>query len=545
MFTVSTSPRTDEKSPWYRGYVLFVLLLISIHSLCTRNLPSYLVTVQVPGCELLCDGVAALPLCGTKKWDNFTRQPTHAEACQICRAMGGTWPRRGKAKNALFSVDGAARVEDGAPFAHSMDLTDENELFATELVALAAASKDGNYYNMADGACMHQWEYGLLIGYGFAIVFGIGSIPAGWVCDRRPRVAVASISLLAWSVATSMQATSHDFWSLVACRAIVGLAQAFAMPAAMSIASDVFPSMRERRNIAMAVLSVGFYLGSGCASFSIWFAALLGWRWAMLLAGISGIVLAVLLHVTVQEPERTEFSAPCDIAGVRDEIFIKSRVARWCLLAGSAKMLSAYVLGSFLPIWYSRKNLPGYSNVAYAGLNALIIAGGGLLSTIVGSVLDSYWVKHDSRAPCWIGLIGATLSIPLVFLVMFVPHFIPSMLWLFFLIFVSESWFAPIIALVQRSVRQSHRGQAVPMFLVAITLCANMGPAMVGFLDPGDAGVGKHILWVAVVANVIAAAGFLFTAREITLDPVAAAIGDQDEDFRKPVSGVSHWLAPF
>jgi len=82
------------------------------------------------------------------------------------------------------------------------------------------------------------------------------------------------------------------------------------------------------------------------------------------------------------------------------------------------------------------------------------------------------------------------------------------------------------------------------MFLVAMTLVANFGPALVGFLDPGTARLGSHIVWVCVVANLVAAGGFLFTAREITLDPVAAGVGDE-EDYPKSVSGVLHWLAPF
>jgi len=398
---------------------------------------------------------------------------------------------------------------------------------------------------MADGACIHDWQYGLLIGYGFAIVFGIGSIPAGWVCDRRPRVGIATASLVVWSVATAVQATAHDFWSLLGCRAALGLAQAFAIPATISIGSDVFTSKRERQNMAMIVLSAGFYLGSGCASFSIWFAEILGWRWAVLLAGLSGLVLAAVLHFTVAEPQRTEFSAPCSFIGVREEVFIKSRVARWCLLAASAKMLSAYVLGTFLPIWYARKVLPGYSNTAYAGYNALIIAFGGLLSTCMGSLLGAYWGERDSRAPCWIGFIGAVLSIPLIFLVVLAPSFRSSMMFFFALNLASESWFAPVIMLVQRSVRQSHRTQAVPMFLVATTLGANVGPALVGFLDTGGASVGGHIAWVTVVANLVAAVAFLCTAREITLDPVAAGVGDQDEDCPKSVGGALRWLAPF
>lgn len=532
MFT-GTSPGLDDKSSWYRCYVLVLLLVISIHNLSTRNLPSYLVTVQVPGCEALCAGVVSEPLCDTKKW-NAVDQSTKAtgpayEACQICRAHGG--PNGGLQDSTLLDTASSVPL-----------LSDPAQ---AQILTLDKKTKDGNYYNMADGACMHDWEYGLLIGYGFALAFGVGSILAGWSCDRRGRVDVACISLAAWSVATSMQATAHDFWSLLACRSIVGLSQAFAMPASISIVYDIFASKRDRQNMAMAVLSVGFYLGSGCASFSIWFAELLGWRWAVLLAGVSGVAIAILLHLTVKEPERTEFSAPCSLAGVREEVFVKSRVARWCLLAASAKMLSAYVLGTFLPIWYARKGLPGYSNTSYAGYNALIIAVGGLLSTVVGSVVGGYWGQHDSRAPCWMGLVGAILSIPLIFLVVYIPSFVGSMICFFALILVSECWFAPTIALVQRSVRQSHRRQAIPMFLIATTMGANLGPALVGFSDPGHDGVGLHIALVVVIANIVAAVAFLFTAREITIDPIAAGVDQDVADLPKSVSGVLHWLAPF
>jgi len=508
-----------EKSPWYRCYVLTVLLIFTIHNMATRNLPSYLVTVQVPGCEGVCNGVASAPLCGTKKWDNFTGTPTNFEVCQICRSGGGS--------------NIAAALQSGSVLSQA-------EVFAFAL----KAPRDANYYNMADGACMHDWQYGLLIGYGFALVFGIGSIPAGWVCDRRGRVDVASMSLLVWSVATSMQATSHDFWSLVGCRAVIGFAQAFAIPAAVSIGSDLFESQRERQNMAMAVLSVGFYLGSGCASFSIWFAQLFGWRWAVLIAGTTGIALAGLLQLTVKEPARTEFSAPLSLTDVRESVFVNSRVARWCLLASAAKMLAAFVLGSFLPIWYSRQNLPGYSNVAYAGCNALIIAAGGLLATFSGSWVSGYWRQYDYCAPCWVGVIGSVLSIPLVFSVVFVRHFVGSMICLFALVLVSEGWFAPTIELVQRGIRKSHRAQAVPMFITATTLGANLGPALIGFMDPGDARVGVHIVSVVVVANIVAAVGFLFAAREIMLDPVAA-IDDHDEELHKSKSSISQWLAPF
>ncbi|CAK0896500.1 unnamed protein product, partial [Prorocentrum cordatum] len=170
--------------------------------------------------------------------------------------------------------------------------------------------QDASFYNMADGACLYQWEYGILIGFGFTLVFGAGSLFAGWVCDRRSRVVVASASLMVMSVATALQASAHSFLYLLVFRAIIGLAQAFAMPAAISILSDYFV---EKQKVAVGVLSVGLYLGSGCASFSLLFAMALGWRWAVLLAGLVGIALAPVLYHTVKEPERTIFNAPCNL----------------------------------------------------------------------------------------------------------------------------------------------------------------------------------------------------------------------------------------
>jgi predicted MFS family arabinose efflux permease len=541
MFTSSSN--LEDNSSWYRAYVLLVLLVVSIHNLCTRNLPSYLVTVQVPGCEDVCAGVSQQPLCGSDKWSSYEVR-SQTDACQVCRASGGSEPKDlakySLPQSSLNFIAGSVTVSEA---------TSEALALQAEALTLSRLKRDGNFYNMADGACIHNLDYGWLIGYGFALVFGCSSVPAAWLCDRRSRVELAAIACLAWSAATFMQATAHGFWALLAQRSVLGAAQALAMPAAMSIGFDVFATSRERQSLVMAMLSIGFYLGSGCASFSIWFAVLLGWRWAVLIAGLVGMVLAGVLYFTVKEPERTEFSAPCSLSGVREEVFIKSRVARWCLLAATAKMLSAYVLGTYLPLYYSRANLSGYSNIAYAGFNALIVAFGGLVSTLSGSALAEYWSARDNKAPCWIGAIGAALSIPLLVVVICVSNFFVSMVCWLALLLVSEAWFAPTILLVQRSLRQSHRRQAIPLFLVAVTLGANVGPAVVSLLDPGNSNVGGTIIFVCVAANVVAAVGFLFTAREIALDPIAAgvseAFGDEDFPKSKAGSGVMHWLSPF
>lgn len=562
------------KSAWYRIYVLFILLVVCIDNLAVRNLPSYLITVPVPECETICSGVAYRPLCGRNQITEFPldRSPTRFEACQLCRAkivptvsaiqnvtgnlvegnvsqvrsLSVAAPPIAFAKSRrqvqFTATDSMAHYSDSG----GQDPVYDGQISVDNVPWAEGAGQDATFFNMADGACLYHWQYGLLIGYGFSIIFAIGSIGAGVLCDLRPRVPIAAAALMAWSVATAMQASAHSFVFLLGCRAVIGLAQAFAMPAAISITADYFT---DKQNVAVAVLSVGLYLGSGCASFTILFAEALGWRWAVLLAGLIGIAITPVLYHTVQEPERNEWSAPCTIQVVVDEVFDKSRVARMLILAASAKMLAAYTFSAFLPIWYSRSGLDGYTNNAYAGWNALVISSGGLVSALLGSYLGHKWSQRDACAPCWIGLIGAVCSLPLICVVLLTNSFSVSMLCFFLLLLVSESWFGPTVALLQRSVRPSVRFQAVSMFLVASTLAANLGPGIVGFLDSGTERIGLHILWISLVANVAAGAAFLFTAREIMIDPVAATVApsrgtrdDADHELGAGnKAGTAHW----
>lgn len=584
MIAEEVPPENSKNTVGYKVYVMLVLLTICIHDLASRSLVTYLVTVQVPGCEDICQGVATTPLCESKTWDTYPadQEPTRFEACQQCRARAVSLPpvNMDYVPNNIPvapSFDEKSRVRDEDAFDwgtnRASDISDEllriqhnqtqpqrgskvaksvfpdlpgvlksgrfkdgetmNFLVHRGLQNKSAvhdpSKMDASYYNLADGSCLAHWQYGLLIGYGFALVFAIGSLPAAFVCDHKPRVSIAAASILVWSVATSLQASAHDFEFLLLTRALLGLAQAFVMPTAISIMADIF---KERADDALACLSVGLYLGQGCASFSIWVAQSVGWRWAVMISGLVGIGIAILVKTTIKEPERTVTSAPCGLSEVSHAVFNKSRVARMLIAAASMKMLAANVFAAFLPIWYSRSALPGYWNTAYAGWNALAISAGGVLSAIGGNMICERLSTVDARAPVWIGLVGSILSLPLICLVLLVDSFAVSMCCFFLLLLVSECWFGPAMGLLQASVARSVRTQAVAMFLVASTLIANLGPALVGFADPGNAGIWIPILIVSISANVGAAVAFVLTAREISLDPVAAGIGPKiDEDF--------------
>lgn len=541
---------------WRQLYVLVLLLLVTMCNVATRNLPSYLITVPVPHCEEICVGkeFLAKPQCGS----GYATQamPTSYDLCQICRAQS---------KSVGLSV--SRQRQTAGNTTHNIVVLSHNQ---TDMQARAAGLARGpsglaftqtrrypnrsgrrmegaaDFYTMSDGACLHSWDYGVLVGYGFAAVFAAGSIPAGYVCDRYSRVAVATGALTLWSLATALQASAHDFWFLLTCRALLGFAQAFGMPATLSLAADYFTT---RQCLVVALLSVGgSQLGAGCASFSVLVAGALGWRWAALLAGLLGLLLAPILLFTVPEPPRTEWSAPCSLAVVREEVFEKSRVAQLLIGAASAKLVASYSLAAFLPIYYARQGLEDYNSTAFACLNALAISLGGILSAMIGFSLSHLWRQTDPRAPCFIGLISSVASLPLICGVLLSNKFYYSMFSFFLLQLVGEAWFGPTVSLIQASVRRSVRGQAVSLALVASTLFANLGPALVGFLDFGDHMIWIHLLWVVLLANAVAGLAFLWTAREISIDPIAAGFGstpglntDPKQGFRS--ASATHWAA--
>lgn len=551
----------SDSSPWYRLYALVVIIAACIHNVAVRDAPIYLVTVQVPGCEISCQGQTPTPLCDNHKW---TLDPLVVERpredCEICRARIVSTARQKAALPGSVSLGfTAANLRMSRPI--------ETDIPYIEVPYTLTRQKDANYYNMQDGSCVRRWEYGVMIGYAWGLSFAVGSVLAGFVVDTRDRVEIASSAFVAWSVATALQAASHDFWFLICLRAGSGAAQAFIMPAGISLIVELFgkanavPTLSGDEPLpsdswidrhitqtsAVMLISLGLYAGAASASLSIIFAEMMGWRWVVLLSGLIGILLAAVFFFTVREPQKvSEWSAPCALRVVYPDVFEK-RVCKILIVAASAKMLAGCTLAAYLPLWYARHQLDGFTSSGYACWNAAAILGGGLLTTFLGGQLGRIWSPQDNRAPCWIGLAGSVLSVPLIVMVLYSQSFYFSLFCYFLLLCVGDCWFVPSVALLQAAVRRSVSGQAVTMFFVAAAVIAHAGPALVGFFDPGSKAVRHHMLWISVTANVIAFFAFYAAAREISIDPPGGRLASSaDKDDCVPVrEGTPNTLRAF
>lgn len=132
------------------------------------------------------------------------------------------------------------------------------------------------------------------LGAVFAIVFAFGSLAAGVLSDLLPRRLVIAGGVAAWSGFTALGGAAGSYWQLFTSRAVVGVSQSSYLPAAQALLADYFPD--KGRAQAMGIFWSGLVLGGVLA---VWIGGLLasafGWRSALLLVGLPGVLFAGVL----------------------------------------------------------------------------------------------------------------------------------------------------------------------------------------------------------------------------------------------------------
>lgn len=122
----------------------------------------------------------------------------------------------------------------------------------------------------------------------------------GYLADRFSRRHVIAASLVVWSAVTwaTGHATSYD--QLLITRAVMGISEAFYLPAALALIADYHYGPTRSR--AVGLHQMGIYAGVIVGGFSGYAAdsATLGWRWMFEVCGLVGVVYAVPLFLLIR-----------------------------------------------------------------------------------------------------------------------------------------------------------------------------------------------------------------------------------------------------
>ncbi len=362
---------------------------------------------------------------------------------------------------------------------------------------------------------------GFLGGLSFALFHAVAGLPIARWADRGSRKMIISVGIVLWSVATAASGLARNFVHLVLARMATGVGEASNVPAAHSMISDYFPP--QRRATALAIFFVGAHAGVALGFLlGGWIAEGLGWRATFFILGAPGVLLALLVWLTVREPERgaAEFAAVDTHTIPWRSVLEFLRTSRAFALLLLAQAIHAFS-GVGLLVWTAPllMRLHGMG-IAEAGLWIGPIAGiSGALGVLVGGRLSDYLGARDPRwylrLPALVALLGLPFTVVFIMsesvglaLLCLVPH-----------AFLGAATSGPVAAVVQSIVQVRMRAFAAAVNLFATNLIGmGLGPQMVGVVsDAFSASAGDQALrygmLVVGVANLLASLFYLLAGR--------------------------------
>ncbi|MEL6366188.1 MAG: MFS transporter [Pseudomonadota bacterium] len=267
--------------------------------------------------------------------------------------------------------------------------------------------------------------FGLLTGFGFALLYTIVGIPVARLAEQRNRVRIIAVSVAIWSAMTAACGLAMDvtlfgltiggFWLLLLFRIGVGVGEAGCTPPANSLIADYY--VPEERSSALGYYAMGVTLGAMLASLVGGpLTDALGWRAAFFILGLPGVAVGIVLWLTIKEPPRGYTDPPgaprpdkADFNAAMQELL--SKPSYWTMTAGATvAAFCGYGISSFLTLYVVRTfELTTGQAAVYFGAPAALASAVGTFSL---GWLAMRLRKRNVAAIGWLAAAGLALSVP-------------------------------------------------------------------------------------------------------------------------------------
>jgi MFS family permease len=270
---------------------------------------------------------------------------------------------------------------------------------------------------------------GLLIGFGFVIVYSTAGLFLGRLADAGNRRTLIMAGLILWSAATAASSLAGGVLTLLLARLLVGVGEATLSPASYSLIASYFP--RHRLGIATSIYALGTVLGSGVASLLIGTVARLtagvtemagiaagtgSWRLVFLFVGLMGLPF-VLLLATVREPRRDGASTALPVMPLSEALAhlrLHRRVYGGIMVGYAVMTITSYIAVLWAPTYFIRMH--GYTAATVGPMFGLVMGVGGALGVLSGGVASDWLARRGMvDAPPRVAL--ASMAVQTVLLV--------------------------------------------------------------------------------------------------------------------------------
>mgnify|MGYP003335802696 CR=1 FL=1 len=328
----------------------------------------------------------------------------------------------------MYAPNRTSHVGEAPPLLENRDMSDASgsrlARTAWAMVALLVPVAMLNYLDRQMLATMKTSMVADIVGlqtdaqWGFVLacfkwVYAALSPVGGFIADRFSRRLVIATSLFAWSIVT--WATGHvtSYEGLVATRALMGVSEAFYIPAALALIADFHAGPTRSR--AVGIHQTGIYLGLILGGFAGYVADApsLGWRWAFDAGGLVGVLYAVPLFFLLRDPPRPADGKPRATPATALRELLGNRDFLLLVLCFTLPAIAGWVIKDWMPVIL--KDRFGLSQ-GKAGTTAVLwVQVASIIGAVLGGIIADLWMRRTDRGRIYTSAVGMMLFLPALF----------------------------------------------------------------------------------------------------------------------------------
>lgn len=276
-------------------------------------------------------------------------------------------------------------------------------------------------------------NWGQMLGQ-FKWVYAFFSPIGGFLADRFSRRLTICFSLMIWSIITFITGTVTSYEGLLWTRTLMGVSEAFYIPAALALISDYH--LGPTRSKAVGIHQMGIYCGVILGGFS-GFAAdseMIGWRGAFMWIGMIGVAYSLPLLVILKDVRNQESGQDrSEVQANNGRSYLYSLVS--LITNVSFILLVLYFTLPAMAGWVIRDWMPSHLKDTFpeigqglAGVSATIWQVAAIVAAIVGGFLADFWMKSHRRGRIFVSALGMSMMIPALVLVGLATSTNPSLM---------------------------------------------------------------------------------------------------------------------
>ncbi len=376
---------------------------------------------------------------------------------------------------------------------------------------------------------MNDGQVGLT-GSAFLFIYTISALPLGVMADRGSRAKIVALGVMLWSLATWYTAIAHTFVELFLGRAVLGIGEASYIPAGSALIAAYFaPQVRAR---VMSRWSASTLVGTaaGFVAGGI-IAQQIGWRWAFVICGVPGLLVAALMW---RIPERRAYDQADAQAGSREMLASiagtdSQDTARWTwqtdlraifrqiaaiLRSPTARLniilqaLSLFVTTPaiiFIPIYLKEYfHLDVQTTALLAGG---VLIPGGVLGAILGGVVADRLSRRFAGGRMLAAAVGYACALPCLVAALLISNLMLMLPFAFLATAFLNMYNGPLNAVVQDVIPGALRASAAAIIMTLAHLLGDVpSPTAIGAVESvTHMSIATSLLLFAVPALTLAA----------------------------------------